>query len=75
MKSSLLRLLAAVTTSGALIAAAPAALAQDTIKIGFVGPYTGPFAVAGQSFRHGVDAYMALHGNQAGGRVFLQMGR
>lgn len=68
MNKLLSRLLVAVTTSAALIAAAPAALAQDTVKIGFVGPYTGPFAVAGQSFRHGVDAYMALNGNQAGGR-------
>ena len=68
MKASLLRLLAAIATSGALIAAAPAVLAQDTIKIGVVGPFTGPFAVAGQSFRHGIDAYMAINGNQAGGR-------
>lgn len=68
MKSSLLRLLAAFVAGSSLIATAPAALAQDTVKIGIVGPFTGPFAVAGQSFRHGVDAYMALHGNQAGGR-------
>ncbi len=45
------------------------AMAQDTIKIGFVGPYTGPFAVAGQSFRHGVEAYMAINGNKAGGKT------
>ena len=52
---------------GAAACLAGAAQAQDTIKIGFVGPYTGPFAVAGQSFRHGVEAYMAAHGNQVGG--------
>ncbi|QHE83497.1 ABC transporter substrate-binding protein [Hydrogenophaga sp. BPS33] len=68
MKTSLLRLLAAFVAGSSLVATAPAALAQDTVKIGVVGPYTGPFAVAGQSFRHGIDAYMALHGNQAGGR-------
>lgn len=68
MKQSFARLLAAFITGGALIATAPAALAQDTVKIGFVGPYTGPFAVAGQSFRHGIEAYMALNGNLAGGR-------
>jgi branched-chain amino acid transport system substrate-binding protein len=68
MKQSFSRLLAAFITGGALIATAPAALAQDTVKIGFVGPYTGPFAVAGQSFRHGIEAYMALNGNLAGGR-------
>jgi branched-chain amino acid transport system substrate-binding protein len=59
------RLLAAL---GAAAALSGAVQAQDTIRIGFVGPYTGPFAVAGQSFRHGIEAYMALHGNQAGGR-------
>ncbi len=59
-------LLAAV---GAIaLAGASVAQAQDTIKIGFVGPYTGPFGVAGQSFRQGVEAYMALHGDRAGGR-------
>lgn len=45
------------------------AQAQDVVKVGFVGPLTGPFAVAGQSFRQGVEAYMALHGNKAGGRT------
>lgn len=54
---------------GALsLALACVAHAQDTVKIGFVGPYTGPFAVAGQGYKQGVDAYVALHGDQAGGR-------
>lgn len=57
-----------IVTAAALSAAAPA-LAQETVKIGFVGPYTGPFAVAGQSFRHGVEAYMAINGNKAGGKT------
>jgi branched-chain amino acid transport system substrate-binding protein len=42
--------------------------AQDTIRIGVVAPFTGPFAVMGQGFRHGVEAYMALHGDKVGGR-------
>lgn len=44
------------------------AVAQDTVKIGIVGPFTGAFAVAGQSFKQGVEAYVALNGDQAGGR-------
>lgn len=60
------RLMAAL---GAAAALAATAHAQEIIKIGFVGPYTGPFAVAGQSFRHGAEAYMALHGKQVGGRT------
>ena len=67
MKLSLSRLLAGLSAAISIVAA-PAAMAQDTIKIGFVGPYTGPFAVAGVSFRHGVEAYMALHGSTVGGR-------
>jgi branched-chain amino acid transport system substrate-binding protein len=62
------RALAGLAAAAALLAAPAGASAQETIKIGFVGPYTGPFAVAGQSFRHGVDAYMALHGDTVGGR-------
>jgi branched-chain amino acid transport system substrate-binding protein len=42
--------------------------AQEVVKIGFVGPYTGPFAVTGESFKQGVQAYQALHGDKAGGR-------
>ena len=51
-----------------LLACSCAVHAQDVVKIGFVGPYTGPFAVAGQSYRQGVDAFFALHGDKAGGR-------
>jgi branched-chain amino acid transport system substrate-binding protein len=61
------RAFAAVGTCVALFAMQPA-LAQEPVKIGFVGPYTGPFAVAGQSFRHGIEAYMAINGDRAGGR-------
>ena len=45
-----------------------AASAQETIRIGMVAPFTGPFAVTGQAFRHGAEAYMALNGDQVGGR-------
>lgn len=51
----------------AFIAYAPAS-AQEVIKIGVVGPLTGPFATAGQSFKHGVEAYMAINGTTVGGR-------
>jgi len=62
------RQLAGIAAAGVLFAASCAACAQESVKIGFVGPYTGPFAVAGQSFRQGVEAYMALHGDKVGGR-------
>jgi branched-chain amino acid transport system substrate-binding protein len=68
MKSLLARAFVALT-AGALLAAGPAAQAQDTVKIGFVGPYTGAFAVAGQSFKQGVEAWLALHGDKVGGKT------
>ena len=68
MTSRLPSLLAGFAASTLLVAAPVTGWAQETVKIGFVGPYTGPFAVAGQSFRHGVEAFMALNGDQVGGR-------
>ncbi len=69
MKTHIQRVLAMLGLSAALFAAPLAqAQAQETIKIGFVGPYTGPFAVAGQSFRQGIESYMALKGDTVGGK-------
>jgi branched-chain amino acid transport system substrate-binding protein len=62
------RQLAGIAAAGVLFATSCAASAQESVKIGFVGPYTGPFAVAGQSFRQGVEAYMALNGDKVAGR-------
>ena len=38
----------------------------DTIKIGVVGPFSGPFALQGKNFKAGIDAYIALHGATIG---------
>jgi branched-chain amino acid transport system substrate-binding protein len=45
-----------------------AAQADETIKIGIVGPFTGPFATTGIGFRQGLEAFIALHGDTVGGR-------
>ena len=34
----------------------------DTIKIGVVGPFSGPFALQGKNFKAGIDADLALNG-------------
>jgi len=48
---------------------APARSQADApIKIGIVGPLTGPFATTGVAFRQGAEAYAALHGDKAGSR-------
>ncbi|WP_416409312.1 ABC transporter substrate-binding protein [Agrobacterium rosae] len=55
-----------------IILAAMAALAlsstayADIIKVGVVGPFSGPFALQGKNFKAGIDAYMAIHGNKIG---------
>jgi hypothetical protein len=38
----------------------------DTIKVGVIGPFSGPFALQGKNFKAGIDAYMALNGNKVG---------
>ncbi|QLL65032.1 ABC transporter substrate-binding protein (plasmid) [Sinorhizobium mexicanum] len=38
----------------------------DVIKVGVVGPFSGPFALQGKSFKAGIDAYMAVNGNTVG---------
>ncbi|MBP1884015.1 ABC transporter substrate-binding protein [Sinorhizobium mexicanum] len=58
MKRTILAALAALAMSGAAEA--------DTIKIGVIGPFSGPFALQGKNFKAGIDAYMALNGSKVG---------
>ncbi len=39
----------------------------DTIKVGVIGPFSGPFALQGKNFKAGIDAYFALNGNKVAG--------
>ena len=52
----------------ALFAAGSGAQAQEKIRIGVIGPFSGPFATAGTQFRMGIEAFTALHGTKAGNR-------
>ena len=58
MRNLLLAAVAAIALAGAAQA--------DTIKIGVVGPFSGPFALQGKNFKAGIDAYMALNGTTVG---------
>lgn len=55
-----------------LLLAAAAALVfgtvaqADTIKVGVVGPFSGPFALQGKNFKAGIDAYITTNGNKVG---------
>ena len=42
------------------------AAAADIIKVGVVGPFSGPFALQGKNFKAGIDAYIATHGDKIG---------
>ena len=58
LAKSVLATLAIVMLSGSALA--------ETIKIGVIGPFSGPFAIQGKNFKAGIDAYQALHGNKVG---------
>ncbi|MDW9534887.1 ABC transporter substrate-binding protein (plasmid) [Sinorhizobium meliloti] len=58
MRRIILAALAALATSVAAQA--------DTIKVGVVGPFSGPFALQGKNFKAGIDAYMAVNGAKVG---------
>ncbi|CAH1651890.1 MULTISPECIES: ABC transporter substrate-binding protein [unclassified Chelatococcus] len=58
MKKLALLTLALAMSSGVAVA--------DTIKIGVVGPFSGPAALQGRNFQAGIDAWLALHGNKIG---------
>ncbi|MBK3745080.1 ABC transporter substrate-binding protein [Paraburkholderia aspalathi] len=55
----------AITALAAFALSATAAYA-DVIKVGIIGPFSGPFALQGKNFKAGIDAYMAEHGNKIG---------
>lgn len=38
----------------------------ETIKVGVVGPFSGPFALQGKNFKAGIDAFFALNGKKVG---------
>jgi branched-chain amino acid transport system substrate-binding protein len=50
----------------AMLTALSGAASADAIKIGVVGPFSGPFALQGKNFQAGIDAYMTLHGKTIG---------
>lgn len=55
--------LAALATLGT----APVA-SQEKIRIGIIGPFTGPFATTGIQYRQGIETFLSVNGNKIGGR-------
>lgn len=49
-------------------AAAAPAFAQEKIRIGILGQFSGPFAVVGKKYREGIESFTAVYGTRVGGR-------
>lgn len=58
MKKTIIAAIAAIAMGSSAFA--------DTIKVGVIGPFSGPFALQGKNFKAGIDAYIALNGNKVG---------
>lgn len=58
MRRILLAAVAAIALGGTALA--------DTIKVGVIGPFSGPFAIQGKNFKAGIDAWTALNGAKVG---------
>ncbi|WP_288407803.1 ABC transporter substrate-binding protein [uncultured Herbaspirillum sp.] len=59
-------LLALISATNALVA--PLAQAEDTIKVGLIAAFSGPFADYGKQMEGGIKAYMAQHGDRVAGK-------
>lgn len=55
----------ALAAGAAMIAGASAAQAQ-TVKVGLIAPFSGPFAVWGTQFKQAVEAFQKVNGKKAG---------
>lgn len=56
-----------VVLAAAAIMFSATAWSADVVKVGVIGPFSGPFAGAfGTPFRQGVEAYVAMHGDKVG---------
>ncbi len=38
----------------------------EVVRIGVIGPFSGPFALFGKNFKAGIDAWLAVNGNKIG---------
>src|SRR5512132_1046730 len=73
-----LRVIAASALVVAVGVTASIAVAQEKIKVGIVGQFSGPFALSGKQFRQGIEVFQAINGTKVGDRevelVFRDVG-
>jgi len=61
-------LVRSAVTIATLFALAGVAAAQNVVKLGMVGEFSGPFAQYGQQMLGGMKAYMKVHGDTVAGK-------
>ncbi len=66
MRSKKIAMLALLAASGSMLSSL--AQAQETIKVGLIAAFSGPFADYGKQMEGGIKAYMAQHGDQVAGK-------
>ena len=59
---------AIIATLAAGLGWSTSALAQESVKIGVILPYSGPFADAANQLQAGIDLYIAKHGDTVAGK-------
>jgi branched-chain amino acid transport system substrate-binding protein len=62
-------LMKAGLAAGLMVGLGVQAQTSDVVKIGLIAPFTGPYALMGQSYKHGVEAFLALKGKKVGKRT------
>ncbi len=60
--------LAVLLIAAAFLMQTSAADAQQKIKVGIIGQFSGPFATVGQEYREGIECFLALYGTRVGDR-------
>jgi branched-chain amino acid transport system substrate-binding protein len=68
LDSKLRRLAMTSLSALALLAALPLQAQAQTVKVGIVGPFSGPFAHYGTLFKAGAEAYIASQGGKLAGK-------
>lgn len=53
--------------AAALLASAAMPATADTIKVGVIGPFSGPFGLFGKNFKAGIEAYQSKNGKSVKG--------
>lgn len=57
-----------IAATGMVLSLSTAAFAQETVKVGVILPYSGPFADAANQLQAGIDLYIAKHGDTVAGK-------